>query len=1028
MTAIAHRLTAVAASVGLITGGLALVSGPVSAEGPISCAVIGEAGVIPLTFAQPVVDEEGLTAIFENVGVVDEQPIDARATVAAIDGAEIEFETSDLDEAVVRLTRSADADLAADADADLSATVTWEFYASSDSESPVPVLSSWVIGDLGADRTSLSIPKNDLHAVQSVTAEAISIDATVDPVIVTRADAEPSVVQLDFGRLSSLTITYHLGPETDGAHFTHTANGDVAFAEPTTCVGVADHDDDGITDIEDPDDDNDGISDLAEGDADTDGDGVPDAKDLDADNDGIGDVTEQSSSAESVDADRDGVPNRLDLDADGDGIADADEAGHGVVATDGMIPGPYGANGMADAVETDDATDGTIGTENYTLLDADGGTVDFLENADLELVSITSASAAPGEQATITMSLRNNGIGGAGDVTLAHSLPTGASLDVADSPGCSVVAGEVHCVIAGTIADGATPWVSFVLDTSPSVAAGLEATTARIAAHSTPDADSTNNEATATFEFLAPMADIEITSVSSPTVTPGSATVATIDYRNNGPSDNRGFQLRHSVPVGATLDPLDTTDGCAVVADDVICTVDAPLSPAAVGSIVLAFDVAEGTEIGEQRVAVSVEDQRPLDDDTGNDQFDTAFEVTDLAVSDLAVAVTDPPESITPGATGVVTIAVTNNGPSQSPDTMLAYVLPTGVDLDSDTVLPDGCTETVGNTVTCATGTVNNGDTVRLVVPILVPADAVGPADLADGAATAGSASNTDPDLANNVDINSTIVVGEPKADLAVSFGTFPILQPGEFDPHASGLPIDTDGIPDHRDLDTDGDGLSDAVESDNGTPIDTDRDGTPDHRDLDADGDGFGDAVERGSGSTPADTDGDGVPDFQDIDADNDGFSDRDELVFGEPSPDDDGDGIPNRSDPDVSGITGVIVDAFDQPITDAKVTITTADGARHETTTDALGRYLFVSSPDAALAPGVVSVQAELANGSTVADETAIVPGLTAEQDFVAEPGVLALTGSSHTVFNTALVLLSAGTLLVLFSSRRSRAELRR
>ena len=75
------------------------------------------------------------------------------------------------------------------------------------------------------------------------------------------------------------------------------------------------------------------------------------------------------------DLDEDNIPNYLDLDSDGDGCADAMEAGHGLpMQSDSTIAGAYGANGLADAVETNIDSD----TLNYLLF---GGNInpDFLD-------------------------------------------------------------------------------------------------------------------------------------------------------------------------------------------------------------------------------------------------------------------------------------------------------------------------------------------------------------------------------------------------------------------------------------------------------------------------------------------------------------------------------------------------------------------------------------------------------------------------------------------------------------------------
>ena len=98
----------------------------------------------------------------------------------------------------------------------------------------------------------------------------------------------------------------------------------------------------------------------------------------------------------------------------------------------------------------------------------------------------------------------------------------------------------------------------------------------------------------------------------------------------------------------------------------------------------------------------------------------------------------------------------------------------------------------------------------------------------------------------------------------------------------------DGDGIPDGIEAqstagyrppagtDTDGDGLDDAYDTDNGgtalAPIDTDSDGIPDFLDTDSDNDGTPDASERGTGLVAApgdlpDTDRDGEADYRDAD-----------------------------------------------------------------------------------------------------------------------------------------------------------------
>jgi cysteine-rich repeat protein len=148
---------------------------------------------------------------------------------------------------------------------------------------------------------------------------------------------------------------------------------------------------------------------------------------------------------------------------------------------------------------------------------------------------------------------------------------------------------------------------------------------------------------------------------------------------------------------------------------------------------------------------------------------------------------------------------------------------------------------------------------------------------------------------------------------------------------------FDGDGVDDFRDLDSDGDGISDDTEcGTDATCVDTDADGGPDYLDTDSDddgvedateghdadadgtpdtapagedvdGDGLDDAYDDDQGGTPAplqDTDGSDGPDFQDPDDDADGISTEQEEADGETHGKDvDGDGTPNYLDPDSDG-----------------------------------------------------------------------------------------------------------------------------
>lgn len=175
----------------------------------------------------------------------------------------------------------------------------------------------------------------------------------------------------------------------------------------------------------------------------------------------------------------------------------------------------------------------------------------------------------------------------------------------------------------------------------------------------------------------------------------------------------------------------------------------------------------------------------------------------------------------------------------------------------------------------------------------------------------------------------------------------------GVCDASGSGFDTDGDGVPNHRDLDSDDDGLADLLEAryaladtepdgvvdaspgNNGladaaetTPdsgiaaaaaYDADGDGRRDFLALDADGDGTADTEEAGLGPAgrALDANSDGVLDDSGVDADGDGIAasaDSDDTVFGGASgvsTDADGDQIPDSVDPADAGPDGGDSDA---------------------------------------------------------------------------------------------------------------------
>ena len=133
--------------------------------------------------------------------------------------------------------------------------------------------------------------------------------------------------------------------------------------------------------------------------------------------------------------------------------------------------------------------------------------------------------------------------------------------------------------------------------------------------------------------------------------------------------------------------------------------------------------------------------------------------------------------------------------------------------------------------------------------------------------------------------------------------------------------PVDTDGdgVADYLDLDSDDDGIPDAVEAQPTAGYQSPSIG------ADADGDGIVDTFDDGTGdhggnfTTPEDTDGDGTPDYLDTDSDNDGLDDTIESGLTLSGVDADGDGIDDGVAPNSYGDTDGVISNTGSDLTEA-------------------------------------------------------------------------------------------------------------
>ena len=708
-----------------------------------------------------------------------------------------------------------------------------------------------------------------------------------------------------------------------------------------TMLPNGDQDGDGIPNVLDLDSDNDGITDVTEaGGTDANGDGIIDGY-ADTDNDGLSDNVDPNNGGTPLptpDTDGDGLDNYLDVDSDNDGITDVTEAGGTDANNDGIIDGYVDTDndGLSDNVDTNNG--GTMlavgdfdndGIENYLDLDSDNdGIVDVIEAGGVDgdndgIIGTGPVVDTDGDGLSDVVDTDNGGTalpvpntdasGGAdyldidadndgivdnieGQPTASYVAPTGV-----DTDGDGI--DDAYDTIVGFGGAGVTPTNTDGADTPDYIDLDSDNDTAP----DTTEGWDTNNDGVA--DTLPSGNDSDNDGLDDAYDADGTSTT-------NAGGSNNGGDLPTDFPdldnVGGDRDwrdPLDT-DG-----DGISNVTDLDDDNDGIPDTLEASGDTDGDGIPDS-----------LDLDSDNDGIPDVTEAggTDTNGDGIIDGFTD-----TDGDGLSDNVDPDNGGtPLPNPDTDGDGVND-AIDLDSDN---DGITD-----VTEAGGTDTNGDGI---IDGYVDTDGDGLSDNVDtnNGGTALPNPDTDGDGVNDVlDLDSD------------NDGITDVTEAGGVDANGDGI---IDGY-----VDTDNDGLSDNVDTNNGgtalpTP-DTDGDGINDMLDLDSDNDGITDVVEAGgtdangdgiidgyvdtdgdglsdnvdpnNGGTPLpipDTDNDGHVNYLDIDADNDGIVDNIEAqtTAGYVPPtgqDTDGDGIDNAYDADNGGTPIVLTntDGADNP-----------------------------------------------------------------------------------------------------------------
>ena len=312
--------------------------------------------------------------------------------------------------------------------------------------------------------------------------------------------------------------------------------------------------------------------------------------------------------------------------------------------------------------------------------DGVGTLVGFTSDLALTAAANTDTINA-GEEVELTFTVDNSGPDDTSNTNLVVGLPSGTTLiDTQPEVGtCSSDGAQLTCEL-GAIA--ASTSAAVAVSVRAESAGELEFPSAVAADQLDPSAS--NNAATLSVS-VAPSADLNLAASLAPaTVNVGDATDLSLTLRNDGPSDASNVHLVATLPTGTSLDDSANLAACTETPTGLDCDLGA--LPA--GTQTALVVPLRADDSGDFSLVVTTEADEH-DPDVVDNQAQAVLE--SHAVSDIALALSSPAQSITQGDMVDLTLTVTNAGPQDASAVTIEVSLPGVVEFSSgDTCAPSG--------------------------------------------------------------------------------------------------------------------------------------------------------------------------------------------------------------------------------------------------------------------------------------------------------------------------------------------------
>ena len=351
------------------------------------------------------------------------------------------------------------------------------------------------------------------------------------------------------------------------------------------------------------------------------------------------------------------------------------------------------------------------------------------------ILTVNKAAVLPevgiGGTAQFRIRSYNQGPFAATNATLVDTVPAGLEVEsVTVTQGTCTTVENQNGTTTVTCAAGALA-VASAFDTVITVRPLASATGTAVTNNVTLTSDNTVNPATdaAALNVRAAVDLSVVKSADRETAQPNDTIGYTVTVTNNGPIAAPEVSVTDSLPDAIVSATATATGGgtCTASAVVVDCTwsgtslaVGASVSVTIAATVKSSFDPSSEADVLSKRAVNIVQVMSALDEiDPADNQDDVMVKI--LPYGDVAANATGP-GVVAPGSSATLTFVGSNNGPTTATSTVMTIEIQPGLVIES---VPGICS-TSGTTVTCALGTLVEGESTPVDVVVRAPVDSAG--------------------------------------------------------------------------------------------------------------------------------------------------------------------------------------------------------------------------------------------------------------------------------------------------------------